>query len=143
MINRLAENLLHMQQGLSQNGTVPSSLEQRAGVQHSEYPTAEEIEPLYVQLKQSWVNDGEMTGAMIIARIRNFVATDQSYPYKNSKTHMGVLTAIMNRLKQEGEDKSPIYGHLNKALGMAVVSNGILNAFINQMLQRPDDSQGW
>lgn len=141
MINRLAENLLHMQQGPSQSDAALSALEQRAGLQQSGYPTAEEIEPLYVQLKQSWMNDDEMTGAMIISHIRNFVADDQSQPYKNNQTHMEVLTAIMNRLKLEGEANSPIYVQLNNALCLAVVSNGILNAFIRQMLQRPDDSQ--
>lgn len=143
MINRLAENLLHTQQCLSQTGTEPSGLAQRAAQQKNGYPSAEEIEPLYMQLKQAWTADGEMSAARIIAVIRNFVAADQSSPYQNSKTHMGVLTTIMNRLKQDGEENSSIYVQLNKALGMAVVSNGILNAFISQMLQRPDDSQMW
>jgi hypothetical protein len=143
MINRLAENLLHTQQCLSQTGTAPSGLAQQAAQQKSGYPTAEEIEPLYVQLKQAWTADGEMSATRIIADIRNFVAADQSHPYQSSKTHMGVLSTIMNRLKQDGEENSLIYVQLNKALGLAVVSNGILNAFINQMLQRPNDSQIW
>lgn len=101
------------------------------------------IDGLYEALKEKWKNEPEFDSADVINYLSNYENTDGTKPYKGIQTHVSVIAQIMERLKKEGEEKSIIYALMNKSLGYAVVSNGVLVDFISKMLIRSEPPEPW
>lgn len=141
MIQQLTGNYLHTQS--AGTPTAPLSLDQRLAPQAGEDSKNDDIDRLYEQLKQLWETDPDIDSTDIINHLCKFVAEDGGMPYKGIPSHTPALAQIMNRLKEEGGEGSPVYTTLYKGMGLAVVSNGILNSFIGKMISLPETPEAW
>lgn len=141
MIQQLGVNYLNT----TQTGASPAplSLDQRLAPKAAEGQEDGNIDRLYAQLKQLWESNPEISSTEIIDYLRKFEAEDGSQPYRAIPTHTPALAQVMNRFKEEGGESSPIYATLYKGVGLAVVSNGILNSFIGKMIALPEEPEDW
>lgn len=141
MIQQLGMNYLNT----TQAGASPASLglDQRLAPQAGEGVKDDNIDLLYAQLKQLWEANPDISSTEIIDCLRKFEAADGSRPYQAIPTHTPALAQVMNRFKEEGGEGSPIYAALYKGVGLAVVSNGILNSFMGKMISLPEEPEDW
>jgi hypothetical protein len=141
MINHLGGDFFHPRQ-MNASSEV-ASLDQRLRSSENDAKTDEDINELYAQLKLLWEGNPEIRSEEIIDYLRKYTVADAGSPYKNSSTHVHVLAQLLEILKKEGGEASPIYETLNKGLRSAVVYNGILNGFQIAMIMRPEEPEGW
>lgn len=148
MIQQLGESYFRpLSAGMS---TAPINLDQRLAPQAAQNNNddnnnnnKDNIDRLYGQLKQLWEANPDIDSAEIINHLCKFVAEDGSMPFEGIRSHPKALAAVMERLKEEGGEESPIYATLYKGMGFAVVSNGFLDSFIQKMLTWPEEPEPW
>jgi len=143
MINYIAAGALGG--GIPNSEATPTlALEQRLALQGGdEAGRSDYVDEFYAYMKSFWRANPDADSAAIIEHLREFIANDGSTPYSSIPSHTAALTQLMEMLKNDGEEFSPIYATLNTSLGLSVVSNGQFNAFFSKMMTRPEESDGW
>jgi hypothetical protein len=103
------------------------------------------LDGLYASLKKLFKSSPSVKANEIIQHVTKFVAADGTSPYSSIRTHTVTIAEIMQMFKADGEEGQDFYKTLNQSVGYSVVSNGMLDKFIGDMLRRPEEEEpeGW
>ena len=103
------------------------------------------LDGLYASLKELFKSSPGVKANEIIQHVAKFVAADGTSPYSSIRTHTVTIAEIMQMFKADGEEGQDFYKTLNQSVGYSVVSNGMLDKFIGDMLRRPEEEEpeGW
>jgi len=103
------------------------------------------LDGLYASLKKLFKSSPDVKANEIIQHVAKFVAVDGTSPYSSIRTHTVTITKIMEMFKVGGKEGQDFYKTLNQSVGYSVVSNGMLDKFIGDMLRRREEEEpeGW
>lgn len=104
-----------------------------------------DLDRLYTSLRKLFKSSPGVNAHEIIQHVAHFIAGDGTSPYKSVRTHTVTIAKIMQMFKADGEEGQAFYKTLNQSIGYSVVSNGMLDKFIGDMLlrQEEEEPEGW
>ncbi|MBB3211545.1 hypothetical protein FHW67_000793 [Herbaspirillum sp. Sphag1AN] len=99
------------------------------------------LDGLYASLQKLFKSSPGVKTDEIIQHVAKFVAADGTSPYKSIRTHTVTIAKIMEMFKADGKEGEDFYKTLNQCVGYSVVSNGMLDKFIGDMLLRSEEEE--